>query len=70
MGDSFELRICKDTSGVSYGYTVFNVTKNEPVIEGDGYSSEEEIISDIRYLAQAYMEASKPKNILTSFKQE
>jgi hypothetical protein len=70
MGDLFELRIYKDTSKVTYGYTVFDVGKNEPVIEGDGYSSVEEVISDIRYLAQAYMEASKPKNILTSFKQE
>jgi hypothetical protein len=63
MGDLFELRIYKDTSKVTYGYTVFDVGKNEPVIEGDGYSSVEEVISDISHLRDAFKDALRKEHI-------
>lgn len=52
----YSIIISKDTSGKTFQYRIVKGNEENIIMEGDGYSSSEELMKDLRILCTALVE--------------
>jgi len=50
----FKLTMEKDSSGPTFGYQIIDTELNEVLLTGDGYESEELLITELSSLSEAF----------------